>query len=715
MSNVLSAEQIKEAINRDECPMPGVLAGLQAAYRTGKASEADSLCDLVATSLQTQGKIDEVLAVYEVRTTHGSTSEGTAAWAQKALQLIGGEWEQKALIEQAGFDSGISLGEAFRRLQLLRGLKEGSVCFDKTWGTGVIGKIDYFYKRVDIDFRKKRGHQLALSYAAEKLLLLDDQHILYWRHQKPTELVEKIKSSPGELLKMSPRSLGLLSTAQLQEKMVPDVLDEKQWKALWDNARKELKSDKTVQIPTNRKEPIRMIDASQVDDVSHDLKGLATERNLETLTQRFEELAGEIGSGGLTDQQRAILQDRLAFVVKGAWPRQLTLLIRTKMAAVSLGIDDESKPELAAIEKFFDTDVFMETLKKLPVKHSAMFLRYLSAHNKDQVDQMLVNLLKKMDIGSMSEVVNYLMEPEQERKVAEIFRSAVDTREPGIEIVSWLSRNMEKVAAWNLGPMNQMLHFMVDEIEKDYNGDQLKAQNQLKERFNKSDWMKSALSQLDEAQRETITMRVKLSTGWSTLDRQSQLATMVKLFPALEELMAKSSKQEETKPKGPLTSIRTYEERKEQLQRIVNVDIPRVAKEIALAREYGDLRENFEYKAAKDNQALLFRRRDEIAQQLATVTPTDFKDLPTDKVGPATSVDVTYGDGKTETFHLLGEWDSDPTQNIISSNSRMAQVLTGHNAGDHLMIPTESGEATCTISAVNPLPDRIRLWIERKL
>ncbi len=715
MSNALNAEQIKEAIQRDDCPWPAVMCGLQGLYRSGKTQEAEGLVDLAVTALQSAGKSDELLALYEVRTSSAPKTESSSIWAQRALQAIGSEWEQKALVEQAGFDSGISVAEAFRRLQLLRGLKEGAVCYDKTWGTGVVGKTDYFYKRVEIDFRKKRGHQLALSYAAEKLLLLNEHHILYWRHQKPAELSEKIKSAPGEILKMSLRSFGMLSPAQLQEKMVPDVVDEKQWKSLWESARKELKSDKTVQIPSNRKDPIRLIDAAKVDDASNDLKGLLSERNLETITLRFEELAAEVGSGGVTEQQRSILQDRLAFVVKGAWPRQLTLLIRTKMAAVSLGVDDESKTELAAIEKFLDPETFMETLKKLPVKHSAMFLRYLSAHNKPVIDQMLVSLLKKMDIGSMSEVVNYLIENEQERQVAEIFRSAVDTREPGIEILSWLSRNMEKVAAWNLGSMNQIMHFMVDEIEKDYNGDQLKAQNQLKERFNKSDWMKSALNQLDEAQRETITMRVKNSTGWSMLDRQSQLATMVKLFPALETLMANSSKQEQAKPKGPLTSIRSYEERKEQLQRIVNVEIPRVAKEIALAREYGDLRENFEYKAAKDAQALLFRRRDEIAAMLAKVTPTDFKDLPTDKAGPATSVTVTYGDGQVESFHLLGEWDTDPTQNIISSNSRMAQVLAGHNVGESLMVPTESGETTCTITAINPLPDRIRLWIERKL
>lgn len=714
MSNLMSEEQIQQALGQADVNWPSIVASVTGIYRTATTAHADALVDLAVLTLKESGRLDRALELCEVRAVHGAAPKG-CTWAQVAQTILGGEWEQKALIEQSGFDTGLAPDESFRRLRMLCTLKEGTVCYDKSWGTGVVGKIDHFYKRVDIDFRKKRGHQLALSYAAEKLLILDDHHIFFWLHQKPAELKEKIKAASGEVVKMAIQSFGPMNVIQLQERLIPEVMTEGEWKVFWEAARKQLKKDKTVQIPSNRKDAIRIIDAAESDNITENLNGLASERNLETLVRRFEELAGEVGTGGLTAQQIAVLKNRLAFVVKGAWPRQTTVLARVKMAAVSLGVDDESNPELAAIDRFFDAGVFMDTLRKLPAKHSAQFLRYLSAHNKENVDRLMIGLLLKMDTGSMSEVISYLFEQGQERSVAEIFRSAVDTRAPGIEVLSWLSRNMDKVAAWNLGAMNSILHFMVDEIENAYSGDQLKAQNQLKERWNKAEWMKSAMGQLDPAHREALVLRVKQSSGWAVLDKQSQLATMVKLHPELESLMAASSKEQSTKPKGPFTSIRTYEERKEQLQRIINFEIPKVAKEIALAREYGDLRENFEYKAAKDAQALLFRRRDEIGAMLAQVTPTDFKDLPADKAGPATAVEVTYGDGRTEEFYLLGEWDSDPTLHIISSNSRMAQVLSGHVAGDSLMIPTEHGEATCTITAVKPLPGNIRLWIERKI
>lgn len=714
MSSLLNVEQIQNALANPESALwPQVMTSLASLYKAGEGTAMDRLIDGAEADLKELGEVDALLGLYQVRALHGAELKGIG-WGQKALELVGIEWEQKTLVEQSGFDSGIAPDEAFRRLRMLRGLKQGVVCYDKSWGTGVIGKIDHFYKRVDIDFRKKRGHQLALSYAAEKLLILDEQHLFFWIHQKPDALKEKIKDQPGEVIKMAIQSFGPLNVAQLQEKLCPDVIPDKSWKSFWESARKQLKKDNTVQVPTDRKEALRLIQGDESEQISETLNGLDEERNLDTLVKRFEEIASEVGSGGLTPKQRSILQERLAFAVKGAWPRQPTVLARVKMAAVSLGVDDESKSELAAIRNFFASETFMETLKKLPARLSSQFLRYLSAHDKDRVDALILNQMLKMDIGSMGEVIAYLFEQEQERKVAEIFRAAIDTRAPGIEVLSWLSRNMDKIAAWNLGQMYQILNFMIDEIENNYSGDQLKAQNQLKERWSKSDWMKSAMGQLDDPQRQALVLRVKQSGGWAVLDKQSQLATMVKLHPELEALMAKASREQPEKPKGPLTSIRSYEERQDQLQRIINFEIPKVAKEIAAAREYGDLRENFEYKAAKDAQALLFRRRDEIGAMLTKVTPTDFRDLPYEKAGPATAVEVQYGDGVKEEFFLLGEWDTDPTLHIISSNSRMAQVLTGHVAGDALMIPTENGEATCTVTAVKPLPEHIRMWIERK-
>jgi len=108
------------------------------------------------------------------------------------------------------------------------------------------------------------------------------------------------------------------------------------------------------------------------------------------------------------------------------------------------------------------------------------------------------------------------------------------------------------------------------------------------------------------------------------------------LFPELADVLVSKS---EARPgaRGPVTSERTYRERQALLEKIANVEIPRIAREIGVARSYGDLRENFEFKAAKEQQGLLLRRKAELEQMLHDVRPTDFSGLPTDKAGLATA------------------------------------------------------------------------------
>jgi transcription elongation GreA/GreB family factor len=280
-------------------------------------------------------------------------------------------------------------------------------------------------------------------------------------------------------------------------------------------------------------------------------------------------------------------------------------------------------------------------------------------------------------------------------------------------MLSWLGRNVDKCPAWGLGPLSLVVSLMVEALEQDASGERLKAQNQLRERFSKPDWLKEVLAGLDPKEQEQMLLRIKESGGWPALDRASVLGQIVKLKPELAPLLAAKGEQAAA-PRGPVTSTRSYRERQRQLDRIVSVEIPKVAKDIALARSYGDLRENHEYKAAKEAQTILFRRRDELMQELRRVTPSDFRDFPSDRAGIATTVTLGYGDGRTEPFHILGAWDGDPARGIISSTSRMAETLIGHGPGETLTVPSEHGETSAVLSDVQPLPASILEWITKE-
>ncbi|MDA1043997.1 MAG: GreA/GreB family elongation factor, partial [Verrucomicrobia bacterium] len=140
------------------------------------------------------------------------------------------------------------------------------------------------------------------------------------------------------------------------------------------------------------------------------------------------------------------------------------------------------------------------------------------------------------------------------------------------------------------------------------------------------------------------------------------------------------------------------------------VAIPENSKEIGVAISYGDLRENFEYQAAKDMQGLLMRRKAELERDLVEVRGTDFAEARNDAVARGTCVDILLEDGRARTFGILGEWDRDETLNIISSESELAKRLIGKRVGETARIPIDEQEQDCTISAIRLLSAEIKAW-----
>jgi transcription elongation GreA/GreB family factor len=703
----LTEEWFLAEIGRAGVDVAAILFTLEDLRAGGQPDRAESWAEILQVTLAERQQVDDALRVLERRAAWAESPAGAASnWAQEALDVLGASWEQKTLVEQAGFDKGLPGRESVRRLRLMRGLQPGALCYDRTWGLGEVTQVDFFYQKVHIDFERKIGHQLSLAYAGEALDLVGEDHILVLKKRHGDELKRLIADNPADVVRRTLRSFGPLTVSQLQERLSPAIVAEADWKRFWEQARKALKKDSLLHFPVHKNDALRFLERPR----SHDeewFDRFSKERDLEKLIGALEDLAGRTPPGGVTDAQRPAVENRVAFAIKGVTDRQRGLLARTIMAGRSLGMEASI---LGDGMLFFQPDVFTDTMRQLPARLARGFLEHLQALDADRTTRLLCDLLPAIDIGSLGEILDYLADTGRESAAAAVVRATFENRVAGIEVLSWLSRHMEKVGAWKLGSFTGVILQMLDALDESYSGDKLKAQNQLRERFIKPEWLKDVLSALDMDQRRKVLLRIKDSKGWPALDRQSLLAQIIKLYPEFEDLFATRVVKTTQTQRGPVTSYRSYQERQAQLQKIVNVEIPKVAKDIALARSYGDLRENFEYKAAKENQTILFHRRDELHEMLRTVRPTDFAECSSEQVGLGTGVLIEYGDGRREQYYILGEWDSDPAIGIISCTSRMAQALESHRAGEQVAIPAEHGETTCRIVAVTPLTDEVKDW-----
>jgi transcription elongation GreA/GreB family factor len=197
--------------------------------------------------------------------------------------------------------------------------------------------------------------------------------------------------------------------------------------------------------------------------------------------------------------------------------------------------------------------------------------------------------------------------------------------------------------------------------------------------------------------------RLMLSPVFDELTKRSLMARIIKLYPDLQSLV--SSEQPEERTESLVVSWSSLQKRKSELEELVNKKIPENSKEIGVARSYGDLRENFEFKAAKEMQAVLMRRKAELERDLHRARGTAFEspDLSQVSIGTVVTLRETNTNGE-ETYTILGAWDGDPERAIISYQTAIGRALLGRRLGEIVELNTAEDTGRYAIIAIEPAP-----------
>ena len=123
----------------------------------------------------------------------------------------------------------------------------GVLVLSDAWGLGKVKRIDYFYKRITVDFRMKKGHQFSYAAATDMLELAPENHILVMREADPAGFEQMLKDRPADFIKAVLRSYGDMPLTRLEDVCVANgFVKPVNWKKFWDAARAELRKDKLV-------------------------------------------------------------------------------------------------------------------------------------------------------------------------------------------------------------------------------------------------------------------------------------------------------------------------------------------------------------------------------------------------------------------------------------------------------------------------------------
>lgn len=141
---------------------------------------------------------------------------------------------------------------------------------------------------------------------------------------------------------------------------------------------------------------------------------------------------------------------------------------------------------------------------------------------------------------------------------------------------------------------------------------------------------------------------------------------------------------------------------REELKRLKEVDSPQVKKEIGVAREHGDLKENAEYHAAKDKQGMIMARIAFLEQTLSRAEVIDPSKLSGSKIQFGAKIKLVNIDNDEEqTFQIVGPEEADLKLGRISVASPLARGLLGHEVGEEVKVVMPAGPRTYEILAVS--------------
>ena len=193
------------------------------------------------------------------------------------------------------------------------------------------------------------------------------------------------------------------------------------------------------------------------------------------------------------------------------------------------------------------------------------------------------------------------------------------------------------------------------------------------------------------------------------------MARFIKKFPEIQDILdgkndsdASSESTVQVTNDSLIVSQASYDQKMEDLDLLNKEKIPANSQAIEAARELGDLRENAEYQMAKDEQKVLLARQSELQTDLMRAKPTDFMDAPTDFVGIGSIVNlIDSNSGENQRYVILGAWDSDPDNNILSYLTPLGQKLLGKKNGENVETEVEGNVQSWKIEGLTR-------WVDSK-
>ncbi len=594
-------------------------------------------------------------------------------------QLYSESPNYSALAEHVGlFRAVTNLDKIWKKVDKLRSLLDyevGSVVWMEGHGAGRVAEINMALGSFRVDFDKTKGLTIGFGGAAKVLEPVPEGHVIHRRMMAPEALEELKESDPAELLRLVLTSYDRPLNAGEVRDVLGDLVGEKEWTSWWTAARRH------PQLLASGKG-------------SRQRYGWASSANvvLAEAERRFRE---------------AKSADQLALYRKNAGrDTELRRMMEADLVAQAEGAATEHPERAMAIWGE------LERLGAAPADANWSPRALLAAAERpaELVIQIADRNLRSAAVGLLRELrddwvelYGELMTREQDPRVLGLLAAGIVAEDPDLHaaIVDRILNEPRKLPAalvWlgerasdelELRPrqaLKLMQHLLV--------ADRYPPFAPLRPRLNRLFEAGGPFPNLIATLGDDLAARAARAVDRAPLDRsvRTALSDALKLrFPALRERVA-----------GALYALSdSIKAKRQELKRLLEEEIPTNRRAIETAREMGDLRENFEYKAARQRHEYLTARAESLQRDLTRARPIDppGEEPLTVRLGCRAEFEGASG---RRSLTILGPWESDPERLVISYESDLGRILLGRQVGDKVQLPEGEYRVTRIRAAIGP-------------
>ncbi|MGE4583325.1 MAG: transcription elongation factor GreA [Sphaerochaeta sp.] len=586
---------------------------------------------------------------------------------------------------------------------------ETNIAFDKGTfvfqnSTNRIGRIRSIDENdVIVDFAgqaSREGARLSTSMAFKSLQALPKSHIWVLKSALPREKLNKkvLEDIPWTLNTLMSSNGGKISLKEMKNELVPSILEAKEWTPWLNQAKKELMTNPLFDLSSNDVDTYLL----RATPVSYEEKQLSVFRSEKDFYDKIRSLKDFFSAKGDVESDYFFEMVKFfsdMFFEENGTSRPIVVANDTIISSFLLleelvkrqNMNFIKQPENVTFAMLYgrleDPETCFASIKDAELKKGFI------DHVVDELEDWQKILISLFPYYLTSYIPEIFRQNKKNNEFVKVYKDAVENfKERGNTLIYLLKNGDAKLWAKS-GISNEQLLFTELQL-LDYTNRCIDNRKDVQEnRKNAKTLMgilfdeKAVLNYVEQGKEEhaqkiySLVANVFELPGGRKIEIKHAISERYPSFRFFDEVVPIDK--ETVIPTGLFCTTASLEAKKKELDHIQHVELPEVAREIGMARELGDLRENSEYKYGKEKQNLLNNTLRRLSEEIDRATVITKDKVDASKIGfgvTATLFDHVHE--KDVVYTIMGPWESNPNDNIINLSAPFGRALLNRQVGE---------------------------------